>query len=179
MAVVGRSFLLAVGWALGAVYIQDDAVRRLAAVHPVIQTPDKSVRAAGVPSATSYSFSNRPIWLVEAVGRSIPSRPTMAQHGAVAGEPLSVVDVLIVGEKTVNRLPRQTEQPVASLSRRLNATRRGRGLLSPITPAIAHLLDCLHVADQISTISAMGRLQVAVSGKYGLKKKGRRIRPEL
>ena len=33
----------------------------------------------GSPRVASQSVSNRPIWLVEAAGRSSPSRPTMAR----------------------------------------------------------------------------------------------------
>ena len=44
-----------------------------------IQAPDSSVSAARFASLASHSVSNRPIWLVEAAGRSMPSRPTMAR----------------------------------------------------------------------------------------------------
>ena len=44
-----------------------------------IQVPDRSVSAARLASVASHSVSNRPISLVEAAGRSSPSRPTMAR----------------------------------------------------------------------------------------------------
>ena len=44
-----------------------------------IQAPDRSVSAARFASVASHSVSKRPIWLVEAAGRSMPSRPTMAR----------------------------------------------------------------------------------------------------
>ncbi len=75
MAVVGGSFLIAMGRADAAVHVEDDHLRR--SCTRSIQTPDRAVNATRLSSVASYSVSNLPIWLVEAAIRSGPSWSTM------------------------------------------------------------------------------------------------------
>jgi hypothetical protein len=66
VAVPGRTFLLAVGPALGAVHVEDDAARRLA-VMDAVQAPDRSARVSRLASLANHSVSKRSIWLLELV----------------------------------------------------------------------------------------------------------------
>ena len=77
MAVVGGSFLSAMGRADAAVHVEDDRLRR--SCTRSIQTPDRAVNAARLSSVARHSVSNLPIWLVEAAIRSRPLRSTMAR----------------------------------------------------------------------------------------------------
>ena len=80
--------------------------------------------AARFASVASDSVSNRPIWLVEAAGRSMPSPADDGAHRGIAGEPLGVVEVLVAGQAAVDRLAQQAEQPVANV---LSAPALGEG----------------------------------------------------
>jgi hypothetical protein len=82
VAVVGGALLSAVGRALGAVQVQDDAVRGLRSCIRSIQAPERSARAARFASLAGHSVSKRPIWLIDAAGRLIPSRPTIGRIAA-------------------------------------------------------------------------------------------------
>ena len=69
-----------------------------------IQAPDRSVSAARFASVASHSVSKRPIWLVEAAGRSMTLPADDGAHRRIAGEPLGIVDVFVAGEAAVDRL---------------------------------------------------------------------------
>ena len=68
--------------------------------------------AARFASVASHSVSKRPIWLVEAAGRSMPSPADDGAHRRIAGEPLGIVDVFVAGEPAVDRLAQQAQQMV-------------------------------------------------------------------
>ena len=115
VAVPGRALLLAMGRALGAVHVEDDAVWRLARVHPVDPGAGqigerREVRLAGQPlglEAAHLAGRGRP-----------PVQPSAADDGAhrrITREPLGIVDVFVAGEAAVDRLAQQAEQPVADV----------------------------------------------------------------
>ena len=58
-----------------------------------IQAPDRSLSAARFASLASHSVSKRPIWLVEAAGRSHALAADNGAHHRIAGEPRGIVDV--------------------------------------------------------------------------------------
>jgi hypothetical protein len=115
VAVVGRALLLAVGRALRAVQIEDDAVRRPARVHPV----DPGAGQSG--ERREVGLGGQPLGLEAAhlAGRGCgpvkPLTPHDGAHGRIAGEAVCVVDVFVAGQPAVDRLPHEAEQPVADV----------------------------------------------------------------
>jgi hypothetical protein len=87
VAVPGRALLIAVGRALGAVHVEDDARGRGAPVYLVDPGTRQIYQRRGLASLASHSVSKRPIWLLDAAKRSSPSRPTIARiAGSRAGQ---------------------------------------------------------------------------------------------
>ena len=115
VAVPGRALLLAMGRALGAVHVEDDAVRRPALVHPV------DPGAGQIRERREVRLGRQPLGLEAAhlAGRGRRPVETLAAddgaHRRIAGEPLGVVDVFVAGEPAVDRLAQQPEQLVADV----------------------------------------------------------------
>jgi hypothetical protein len=79
VTVPDRAFLLAMGWALGTVHVENDVARWLAIVDPVDPDTNTSARVSKLASLASHSVSKRPIWLLEAAKQSSRSRPMIAR----------------------------------------------------------------------------------------------------
>ena len=112
VAVPGRALLLAMGRALGAVHVEDDAVWRSPHMHPV------DPGAGQVRERREVRLACQPLGLEAAhlAGRGRRSVHTLAAddgaHHRIAGEPLGIVDVFVAGEPAVDRLAQQPRQMV-------------------------------------------------------------------
>jgi hypothetical protein len=151
VAVPGRTFLLAVGRALGAVHVEDDATRRLAVMDPV----DPGARQIG--EGLQVGIARQPLGL-EAThlaargGRVIqPLTTDDRAHDGIAGEPLGVVDVLVASEPTEHRLAEQPDQLVAGV---------------PTTAPVEQFRD-RHVGEPDGVVEVAVGEQPAIGGDLG------------
>jgi hypothetical protein len=104
VAVIGRALLLAVGRALGAIHVEDNALGRPALVHPV------DPGAGQVCQGLEIGITRQPLSLETpdlAAGRSQAIQPLTTNdrsHRGIAGQSLGVVDVLVAGQPAEHRL---------------------------------------------------------------------------
>ena len=115
VAVPGRALLLAMGRALGAVHVENDAFGRLPCMHPV------DPGSGQVHERLQVGVGRQPLGLeapdlAARSGRTIePVTANDRPHRGVAGEPLGIVDILVAGEPTEHRLAEQPAQLVAGV----------------------------------------------------------------
>jgi len=79
VAVVGGTFLIAIGWAHARIHVEHDAVRRTAAVHPVDPSPGEIGERSEVPIIREPLRLEPPIWLVDAAC-FVAARPPTIQR---------------------------------------------------------------------------------------------------
>ena len=114
MTIPGRTLLLAMGRALGAVHVENDTFRAASvACTPSIQVPDRSVSASRLASVANHSVSKRPIWLLDAARTIETLTADDRPHRRIAGEAQGIVDILVAGEPTQHRLAEKPAQLVA------------------------------------------------------------------
>lgn len=110
--VVGRSLLLPVRWADGAVHVEDDFFHGLPATDPINPMPRQ------IPQLAEILRTREHVRLESAeltagsgslFGRSAAHDPS---HGGIHGKPLGIVGVLVTGQTAVDRLPQHRRQGV-------------------------------------------------------------------
>ena len=115
MAVVGATFLLAIGRALARIHVEHDDLRRPPLVHPVDPLAGQ-VGERGKVLRSAQPLRLEPTHLARRGGRP-NNRPTADHpaHRRVAAQPLGVVHVLVARQPPEYRLAQQPGQPVPTV----------------------------------------------------------------